>query len=71
MLKNHKEKIIKINEEMFKKREASLVNLISGNIITLTNQSLDALSRQKINWQKYIFKKISWSTKKSNKMRKI
>lgn len=71
MLKNHKEKIIKINEEMFKKREASLVNLISGNIITLTNQSLDALSRQKINWQKYIVKKISWSTKKSNKMRKI
>lgn len=49
MLKNHKEKIIKINEEMFKKREASLMNLTSGNIITLTNQSLDALSRQKIN----------------------
>ena len=71
MLKNHKEKIIKINEEMFKKREASLMNLTSGNIITLTNQSLDALSRQKINWQKYIVKKISWSTKKSNKMRKI
>lgn len=71
MLKNQKEKIIKINEEMFKKREASLMNLTSGNIITLTNQSLDALSRQKINWQKYIVKKISWSTKKSNKMRKI
>ena len=63
--------MIKIKEEMFKKREASLMNLISGNIITLTNQSLDALSRQKINWQKYIVKKISWSTKKSNKMRKI
>lgn len=71
MLKNQKEKIIKINEEMFKKREASLMNLTSGNIITLTNQSLDALSRQKINWQKYIVKKISWSTKKWNKMRKI
>ena len=37
-------RIIKINKEMFKKHEASLVNLIPGNT-TLTNQRLDVLSR--------------------------
>ena len=34
MLKSHKEKIIKFNEEMFRKHEASLMNLISGNLIS-------------------------------------
>ena len=34
----NEEKIIKINEEIFKKHEASLMNLISGNT-TLTNQT--------------------------------
>ena len=44
ILKNYEEKIIKANNEMFKKHKASLINLISGNT-TLTNQRLNAFSR--------------------------
>ena len=45
MFKQHEEAITKKQEEMFRSHENSLMQLISGNT-TLTNQSLDNLSKE-------------------------
>ena len=45
IFKQHEEAITKKQEEMFRSHENSLMQLISGNT-TLTNQSLDNLSKE-------------------------